>query len=328
MRIEEQAPYAATARGLFSSLEWTFRAGQGKIQSEDSRVLSKGEKRNMETVELSPGVIAFMRLDEGANIGLIRTTDGAVVVDTSSYPQDMQELLDTVGVSVQKVQFVINTHFHSDHTWGNQLFDCPILAHQLCRERMKANLAGEWSAETIQAEIAKEEEFDPDWARKAREKLTDLHITLPTQVFEERREMDIGGVRLQVIHLGGHTPGSSVVWLPEAQVLFAGDLIFEGCYPYLYDADVPALVAALKRLTEFGARAVVPGHGVLCGEAEIAALVDYLETTWTLTTDHLAQGHSEDEAAADPNYPHYAEESAGRREENIRLMYTQLKKGS
>jgi len=278
----------------------------------------------MEILELGPGVIVFLRLDEGANIGLLRTDDGAVVVDTPSYPQDMQELLDAVGVSVPEVQLVINTHFHSDHTWGNQLFDCPILAHRLCRERMKANLDGEWSAEAIQAEIAKEEKVDPDWAREAREKLANLYITLPTQVFEKRREIAIGGVRIQVIHMGGHTPGSSVVWLPEARVLFAGDLIFEGRYPYLHDADVPALIAALKRLPKFDAQTVVPGHGALCGEAEIAALVDYLETTWTLTADHLAQGHSEAETVADPNYPHYAEEPVGRREENIRLMYDQL----
>jgi cyclase len=278
----------------------------------------------MEILELGPGVIVFLRLDEGANIGLLRTDDGAVVVDTPSYPQDMQELLDAVSVSVPEVQLVINTHFHSDHTWGNQLFDCPILAHRLCRERMKANLDGEWSAEAIQAEIAKEEKVDPDWAREAREKLADLYITLPTQVLEKRREIAIGGMRLEVIHLGGHTPGSSVVWLPETRVLFAGDLIFEGRYPYLHDADVPALIAALKRLPKFGAQTVVPGHGALCGEAEIAALVDYLETTWTLTADHLAQGHSEDEAASDPNYPHYAEEPVGRREENIRLMHDQL----
>ena len=278
----------------------------------------------MEILELGPGVIVFLRLDEGANIGLLRTDDGAVVVDTPSYPQDMQELLDAVSVSVPEVQLVINTHFHSDHTWGNQLFDCPILAHRLCRERMKANLDGEWSAEAIQAEIAKEEKVDPDWAREAREKLADLYITLPTQVLEKRREIAIGGMRLEVIHLGGHTPGSSVVWLPETRVLFAGDLIFEGRYPYLHDDDVPALIAALKRLPKFGAQTVVPGHGALCGEAEIAALVDYLETTWTLTADHLAQGHSEDEAASDPNYPHYAEEPVGRREENIRLMHDQL----
>jgi cyclase len=110
-------------------------------------------------------------------------------------------------------------------------------------------------------------------------------------------------------------------------VLFAGDLIFEGCYPYLGDADVQSLIAALKRLSGFGARAVVPGHGRLCGEPEIAALVDYLEATWARTADHLARGHGEDEAVADPGYPRYAEGWPEMHGENIRVMVAQLSEG-
>jgi len=278
----------------------------------------------MEIVEVSPGVTAFVRPDEGANVGLIRTADGVVVVDTTSNPPDMQELLGAAGVSASEACFVINTHSHGDHTWGNQLFDCPILAHRLCRERMVANLAGPWSAAAIEASIAEGEKTGPDWAREERGKLADLRITLPTEVFDDRHELEIGGVRLEVIHFGAHTPGSAVVWLPEAKVLFAGDLIFEGRYPYLGDADVPALIAALKRLPEFGAQVIVPGHGVLCGKAEVTALVDYLETAWALTADHLAHGHSEDEAIADPNYPRYGEGTTERLHENIRVMYAQL----
>ena len=280
----------------------------------------------MKIVEVSPGVTAFVRPDEGANIGLIRTADGVVIVDTASSPPDTQKLLDAAGVSASEARLVINTHSHGDHTWGNQLFDCPILAHRLCREKMVANLAGPWSAEAIEESIAEGEKTDPDWARDARENLADLRITLPTEVFDDRRELEIGGVRFQVIHFGAHTPDSTVVWLPEAKVLFAGDLIFAGRYPYLDDADVLALIAALKRLPEFGAQVIVPGHGVLCGEAEIAALVDYLETAWARTADHLAQGHSEDEAVADPNYPPYGEGITERLEANIRAIYAQLTK--
>jgi cyclase len=190
---------------------------------------------------------------------------------------------------------------------------------------MTANFTGPWSAEAIEALLAEREKTDPDWARKAREKLADLCITLPTEVFEDRRELNIGGVRLQVIHFDGHTPDSSVVWLPEAKVLFAGDLIFEGSYPYLGEADVPNLIAGLKRLPEFGAQAIVPGHGLLCDEAEIAALLDYLEVTWARTADHLAQGHSEDETVADPGYPRYRAKFAEQwHEVNIRVMYAQL----
>jgi cyclase len=169
---------------------------------------------------------------------------------------------------------------------------------------MAADLSELWGLEAIEEFIAEREKTEPDWARDAREKLADLRITLPTEVFHDRRDLEIGGVRLEVIHFGAHTPDSAVVWLPEAKVLFAGDLIFEGRYPYLEDADVPALIAALKRLPEFGAQTIVPGHGVLCGEAEIAALLDYLETTWALSADHLAQGRSVDTAVTDPRYPH------------------------
>jgi cyclase len=281
----------------------------------------------MEIVEVSPGVIAFVRPDEGANIGLIRTADGVVLVDTTSSPADMQELLAATGVSASEMRFVINTHYHGDHTWGNQLFDCPILAHRLCRERMEARLTEEWTPEAIEEYIDEAEDTDPDWAREAREKWAALRITLPTEVFEDRRDLEIGGVKLEAIHFGAHTPGSAVVWLPEAKVLFAGDLIFEERYPYVLDADVPALVAALKRLTDFSAETIVPGHGLLCGETEIAALVDYLETTWALTADHVARGHTADEAVADPSYPRYAEDPDERfHEENIRFMYDQLTK--
>jgi cyclase len=280
----------------------------------------------MEISEISPSIIAFLRPDEGVNAGLIRTTEGVVVVDTTSYPSDMQALLDTAGASASQACLVINTHFHSDHTWGNQLFECPILAHRLCRERMATNLEKDWSVEGIAAYLAEREKTDPEGVRQARQKLAGLRITLPTETFEDRRALEIGGTRIEVIHLDAHTPDTSVVWLPEAKALFASDLIFEGRYPFLFDADVAAWITVLKKLPEFGARAIVPGHGQLCGEKEIANLRDYLEATWSLTADHIALGHSEEETVADPNFPRYTEKLAGRlHQANIKLIYNQIK---
>jgi cyclase len=190
---------------------------------------------------------------------------------------------------------------------------------------MVANLDGAWKLQTIREAIAQRGETEPDWAREMRAKITGLRITLPTETFEDRRELEIGGVRLEVIHFDAHSPGSSVVWLPGAQMLYAGDLIFEGRYPFIGDADIPALIYALKRLPTFGARTIVPGHGRTCGDKEIAALGAYLQDTWARTIDHLACGHSADEAAADPGYPRYAEQAAERlHEANIRVVYAQL----
>jgi cyclase len=279
----------------------------------------------MDIVEPRPGVLVFQRPDEGANASLIHTANGAIVIDTTSCAADMRELLDAAGVSPAGVRLVINTHMHSDHTWGNQLFDSPILAHELCRANMAANLEGPWDLEAIRASIAERGQSDPQWAEEMRHKVRGLWITLPTEAFEDRSEPEIGGVHVHAIHFGGHTSGSSVVWLPQARVLFAGDLIFEGRYPFIGDADVPEWIAVLKRLPQFGAETVVPGHGRLCGEGTMAALGDYLHETWARTIDHLAQGHSADEAVADSGYPRYADGAAERyHETNIRLMYVTL----
>jgi cyclase len=282
----------------------------------------------MDILKPSPGIVVFQRPDDGANASLIQTAKGAVAIDTTSCPADMQALLDAVDVSPADVCLVINTHSHSDHTWGNQLFDCPILAHKVCRETMVANLAGPWNLEAIRAQIAERGKSEPQWAQDMRAKTEGLEIRLPTQWFEERRDLVVGGIEIQVIHLDGHTPDSVVVWVPQFRTLWTGDLIFEGRYPFIGDADIPEWISVLKQLPAFGARTVVPGHGRLCGEETMAALGKYLHGTWARTIDHLAQGHSADEAAADPGYPRYAEGAAERyHETNIRLMYTALTGG-
>jgi cyclase len=279
----------------------------------------------MEIVQPKPGITVFVRPQEGANSSLIRTREGVVVIDTTSCPADMRSLLDAAEVMPDQVRLVINTHQHSDHTWGNQLFDRPILAHRLCREAMAANLEHAWRLDKIRAEIARREESDPEWSTEMKRKTAGLEITLPTETFDRDRTLEIGGVEIRVIHFGGHTPGSAVVWLPEAQTLWTGDLLFVGRYPFIGDADVPDLLAALRRLTCFDVEVIVPGHGPLCDGAAVSAMYDYVHGTWSRTIDHLAEGHSVEEAVSDTGYPQYAPGAAERyHETNIRVMYEQL----
>jgi cyclase len=257
----------------------------------------------MEIIRIDSVATAFIRPVEGVNAGLIHTHNGMILIDTTSSPAEVKSLLEAVNVGLEEVQLVINTHSHSDHTWGNQVFTCPILAHRLCQERMQSSLKNEWSPEALQSYINDMQATDPKKAEDFRQTVQGLQIKLPDQVFEERCEGDMGGLKYQVIHLGGHTPDLSVVWLPESRILFASDLIFQGRYPYIFDADIPTWIDRLARLLEFVARAIIPGHGVMCGEAEIVALRQYLQHTWQLTEEHIRLGHSSDEAAVDPSYP-------------------------
>jgi cyclase len=190
---------------------------------------------------------------------------------------------------------------------------------------MQTSLENEWSREELTAYLAQLEKTNPDKAQEFRQTLLDLRITLPTLVFDERVESELGGVKYEVIHLGGHTPDLAVVWLPESRVLFASDLIFQGRYPYIFDADIPIWIAQLDHLLEFKAEVTVPGHGVRCGKAEILALQGYLRTTWDLTAQHIQLGHSVDETCIDPAYPRFAEQKYERlHQANIRYMYKQL----
>jgi cyclase len=251
----------------------------------------------MEINQLTPDVTAFLQPEGGASVGLIRSADGYVLVDTTSHEAQIREFLAAVDVTPADVCLVLITHFHDDHVSGIPVFDCPILSHKLTRQRI-ANRRSERSKKLI-----------------------------PTETFEDRKDLDIGGVKIEFIHAGGHTPGSSVVWLPESRILFAGDLIFEDCYPFLLSGNVPDLIEALEWLLTFDVQAIVPGHGVVCDHSEVTRQLDYLKTTWERTADHLARGHSLEETMGDPDYPIYAERGYERLHPlNIKLMYQQLKK--
>jgi glyoxylase-like metal-dependent hydrolase (beta-lactamase superfamily II) len=279
----------------------------------------------MQVLEIDSQVKAFIRPEDGANVGLIQAEDCMLLIDTASSPAEIRGLLSAVDTQPEQVSQVVNTHFHTDHTWGNQLFDCPILAHRLCLERMRLNLQDEWSEAELQAYRLELEQTNPQKAEEVRLLLQELHIKLPNQVFERQVENEIGNLKYVVIHMGGHTPDSAIVWLPERGILFASDLIFQGRYPYLFDANIPDWIVTLQRLTEYHAQVIIPGHGVRCSAADIAHLKNYLQETWDRVGEHIRQGHTAEETVIDAAFPFFA---PGKYEKlhqvNIRLIYEQI----
>jgi glyoxylase-like metal-dependent hydrolase (beta-lactamase superfamily II) len=279
----------------------------------------------MEIMRIGEAFTAFIRPKDGANVGLLHTPQGMVWIDTAGSPIEIQALLSAVDAHSEEARLVVNTHFHTDHTWGNQVFSCPILAHRACPVRMKSELEGEWSQAALHSELVELQRTDPVKAGTFSAVLEHLMIKIPDQVFDERYDGELGGVKYEVIHVGGHTPDASIVWLPGESILYASDLVFQGRYPYIFDADVPRWVAALDKLLSFNARVIIPGHGIPCGEEEILALRDYLQQTWELVGRHIRQGHSEEKTAADPAFPVFPGEKYERlHQANIRYVYEKL----
>jgi cyclase len=159
-----------------------------------------------------------------------------------------------------------------------------------------------------------------------REKSKDIR-NVPTDYFEGKHSLQIGEVQFEFIHTGGHTPGSSIVWIPEAKVLFAGDLLYGGRYPILAVARIPDLVEVLRWLPTLGAEVIVPGHGHLCGMDDLIGQLDYIETTWRRTEEHIAQGDSIEDTLTDADYPYYSDVGVNLHAGNIKAMYKQIQKG-
>jgi glyoxylase-like metal-dependent hydrolase (beta-lactamase superfamily II) len=203
-------------------------------------------------------------------IGVVGGDGGLLVIDTRSSHRQGEELRTDLAELPGPVRWVVTTHHHHDHCFGNHVFrDTEMWAQTLCPTRLLER------AEEMLAELVHDL---PDRADEWRE----VVVTPPTRTFDERATIDVGGRAVELHHLGrGHTDNDIVLTVPAAGVLFAGDLLENGAAPYFgdgYPLDWPATIEALIGL---GATTIAPGHGEVADRAfaersleEIRAIAD------------------------------------------------------
>lgn len=231
---------------------------------------------------VAPGVYAFIgekggrtHANEGlnANIGLVVTPAGALLVDSGASFQGAQQIHDAVKrVTPQPVKWVINTG-GQDHRWlGNGYFiaqGAEVIAHANAKADMLAR-GGDHVA-SLRGEL--------------KEKLDGTVPTLPTRWLTGNDEtLNLGGTVVEVKHRGGaHTPGDVMVWLPQHRLVFSGDTVYVdrmlGVIPVSHTGRWLASFAALEALKP--AR-IVPGHGDVCELPRAQAQTrDYLQALRT-----------------------------------------------
>jgi glyoxylase-like metal-dependent hydrolase (beta-lactamase superfamily II) len=187
------------------------------------------------------------------NIGVVLGEEGALVVDTRATHQHADELLaDLRRLTPLPARVVVNTHGHWDHCFGNARFrPAPIWGHVRCAEMMR--LTGENQRARISeasAELAVG--------------LAEVVIDPPDQTFEDTATVEIerGGRSVELRYLGrGHTDNDIVVLVPDADVLFAGDLLENNATPFFGDGYPLDWPATAEELVDLVTGAVVPGHG-------------------------------------------------------------------
>lgn len=216
---------------------------------------------------VAPGVHAFIgetgarsHSNEGlnANIGLIVTTEGAVLVDSGASWQGAEAIHRAVeAVTGRPLRYVINTG-GQDHRWlGNAYFAAlgvPVIAARTAKPDMEARGAAQLDA--LRPVLA--------------EKLAGTRIALPSEWVDGKRTLVLGGETIELLHgAGGHTPGDMIVWLPGQRVAFAGDIVYvDRMLGVLPVSSTRNWLDSFARLEALDPRIVVPGHGAVADLAK------------------------------------------------------------
>ncbi len=211
----------------------------------------------------------------GGNHGAIVLDDEVVIIDAGmihTKSAETKKFLETeTGLPILKLIF---THSHGDHVFGAQAFQpVNLVASEPMHNRCKENLQNEWKLETLKKKYSEMKDERPElWAA-----VQTLSIKLPDIVFED--QITIGNnSEVTVKLLGGHTSGSSIVISHPHNVVFVGDLIFNGLFPYGGDpsCDPDRWILALEEIHALEHEIIIPGHGSVCGQNELAGYVEAL----------------------------------------------------
>ena len=276
----------------------------------------------MHIVEIKPGIFGCLMNNETANAGFVVTDRGVVVVDTLDKPASARALAAAIAQRTgQPALFVINTHHHSDHVFGNQAFDAPIIAHHSLADELASTMARDLSPLAIAAWVSKHPE--DVWLAE------ELEVRYPNLLFDDRLVLDLPPQKLILQHLGGHTPDSTVVDLPEQGVLFSGDLVFEGRVPFLRQASIETTVRALNHLERLGPRQIVPGHGAVCDMAYVTRLRGYVEALQETVRDLIDQGVDRVGVIESERLPRWwTEDRPDLQRANVARVYDEISGGS
>jgi len=226
----------------------------------------------------------YMLTGAGGNIGVSAGEDGIVIVDDQFAPLAPKIKAALAGISDKPIKFILNTHYHGDHTGGNEILgrEAPIIAQENVRKRLQSGTKF-GTRETPPA---------PKGA-------------LPVVTFDHKVTVHVNGEDIRAIHFpNGHTDGDAVIYFTQSNVVHMGDDFFNGGYPVV-DLDnggsVRGMIADVEQIltTLPDDVKIIPGHGPLGDKASLRAFVDMLKATSGAVAAGIKAGKTLDQLKAD-----------------------------
>ena len=271
--------------------------------------------------EVAPGVHAWLQpngLLGESNAALVVGDGASLLVDTLWDPQLTRRMLAAMAPLIESapIKTLVNTHSDGDHWWGNQ----EVAEGGDHRHRRRAAVMEDESPAEMKRfgalagalRLAGSMPFPyprrgdvAAIAAYVSEALApfafdEMRLVPPTRTFSAELELNVGGREVRLIEVGpAHTPGDLIVWVPDAKVAIAADILFIGVTPIMWAGPLEGWIAALERLLDLGAERFVPGHGPVCGPEEVRRLIDYWRWLDQAAGQRLEAGSSPAETARD-----------------------------
>lgn len=205
----------------------------------------------------------------GGNVGFVVTAEGVILIDTPMIPHEARHWRDEIArVTDQEIIYVINTDYHAECIVGNQVFDAPVIAHEQTWRKLRTY------GDSFRQRLMDSFRSEP----KVAAQLRNLRIISPQITLTERMDLYKGDKVLRLIYVGGHTPASIIVHLPEDGVLFAGDMVVNGVHPIMDEANSKEWLDALTYIRRPWVRAdvIVPAEGEICDKEATKELSRYI----------------------------------------------------
>ncbi|MCP3936817.1 MAG: MBL fold metallo-hydrolase [Actinomycetia bacterium] len=263
--------------------------------------------------EVGDGCFAYLQPDGGwgwSNAGLLTSGGESLLVDTLFDLHLTRQMLDEMSrvTNSAPITNLVNTHANGDHCYGNELVvGADIIASNACAQEM-SHTPPEMLAQMMAAaptmgplgEYLIECFGDFDFEG--------ITPTPPTVTFDQRLDIEVGDTSVHLYEVGpAHTQGDVIAHVPEAGVVYTGDILFIEGTPLMWAGPISNWIAACDLIIDLGASAIVPGHGPLTDADGVGRVKDYLTFVDRETRDRYEAGMTVDEAAADISLGQFAD---------------------
>lgn len=230
------------------------------------------------TTDLGDGL--YMLQGRGGNIGVLAGDDGVFVID-SQYADMAPGILSAINeIAGEKPRYLVNTHWHGDHTGGNAIIGetgATIIAHQGVRDRVTVDVTRDFFGQEATTPAAPPEAW-------------------PVITFNDEMTLYLNGQTVRLIHTpDAHTDGDTFIYFEEANLLHTGDLMFNGMFPFVditSGGTFTGFVAASQVMADMSDEEtrIIPGQGPLASKADIARTLDMLTGTMSAVQAEIDAG--------------------------------------